>query len=99
MSDTTATTLKVLASGDVDGRFGAFLKRLETVEKKRGHGHGGGGGGERAPGEKGISALGLVAVGFFWVSGGSYGNEALVLAAPPGTLSKVPKACGPPDGG
>ena len=36
MSDTTATTLKVLASGDVDGRFGAFLKRLETVEKKAG---------------------------------------------------------------
>ena len=36
MSDTTATTLKVLASGDVDGRFAAFLKRLEAVEKKAG---------------------------------------------------------------
>lgn len=35
MSDTTAT-LKVLASGDVDGRFAAFLKRLETVERKSG---------------------------------------------------------------
>jgi hypothetical protein len=34
----------------------------------------------------GISALGLVSVGFFWVSGGSYGNEALVLSAPPGML-------------
>ena len=29
-------TLKVLASGDVDGRFAAFLKRLEAVEKKAG---------------------------------------------------------------
>ena len=36
--------------------------------------------------QNGISAMGLVAVGFFWVSGGSYGNEALVLAAPPGDL-------------
>ena len=36
--------------------------------------------------QAGISAMGLVAVGFFWVSGGSYGNEALVLAAPPGDL-------------
>jgi hypothetical protein len=36
--------------------------------------------------ETGITAMGLVAVGFFWVSGGSYGNEALVLAAPPGEL-------------
>ena len=35
MSDSTAT-LKVLASGDVDGRFAAFLKRLETVERKSG---------------------------------------------------------------
>jgi amino acid transporter len=34
----------------------------------------------------GISGLGLAAIGFFWVSGGSYGNEALVLAAPPGML-------------
>ena len=34
----------------------------------------------------GISGLGLAAIGFFWVSGGSYGNEALVLAAPPGIL-------------
>lgn len=34
----------------------------------------------------GITAFGLVAVGFFWVSGGSYGNEALVLSAPPGVL-------------
>ena len=34
----------------------------------------------------GISGLGLAAIGFFWVSGGSYGNEALVLAAPPGVL-------------
>ena len=35
---------------------------------------------------QGISALGLVSVGFFWVAGGSYGNEALILAAPPGIL-------------
>ena len=37
-SDTSAATatLKVLASGDVDGRFAAFLKRLEAVEKKAG---------------------------------------------------------------
>jgi hypothetical protein len=34
----------------------------------------------------GISAMGLVAVGFFWVSGGSYGNEGLVLSAPPEPL-------------
>jgi len=34
----------------------------------------------------GVTTFGLVAVGFFWVSGGSYGNEALVLAAPPGEL-------------
>ena len=34
MTDTA--TLKVLASGDVDGRFAAFLKRLEAVERKSG---------------------------------------------------------------
>ena len=34
----------------------------------------------------GVSGIGLAAIGFFWVSGGSYGNEALVLAAPPGLL-------------
>ena len=32
----TAATMKVLASGDVDGRFAAFLKRLEAVERKSG---------------------------------------------------------------
>ena len=36
MSDTAAAALKVLASGDVDGRFAAFLKRLEAVERKAG---------------------------------------------------------------
>jgi amino acid transporter len=39
-----------------------------------------------ARGGGGVTAFGLVAVGFFWVSGGSYGNEALVLSAPPGVL-------------
>ena len=42
----------------------------------------GGGGGSGG----GVTALGLVSVGFFWVSGGSYGNEALILSAPPGIL-------------
>lgn len=38
------------------------------------------------PDKKGVGVFGLVAVGFFWVSGGSYGNEALALSAPPGLL-------------
>ena len=28
----------------------------------------------------------MVGVGFFWVSGGLYGNEALLAAAPPGVI-------------
>jgi hypothetical protein len=30
-----------------------------------------------------VGVFSLVALGFFWVSGGIYGNEALVLSAPP----------------
>ena len=42
----------------------------------------GGGGGSGG----GVTALGLVSVGFFWVSGGLYGNEPLIASAPPGIL-------------
>ena len=36
-------------------------------------------------GEKGrkIGVWGMVVVGFFWVHGGIYGNEAMLMAAPP----------------
>lgn len=33
-----------------------------------------------------VSVTGLVLVGFFWVSGGIYGNEALIEAGPPATV-------------
>jgi len=35
------------------------------------------------PPRRSIGVRGLVVIGFFWVSGGVYGNEALVAAAPP----------------
>ena len=44
------------------------------------------GGAAPAASTGGITGIGLAAIGFFWVSGGSYGNEALVLGGPPGTL-------------
>ena len=34
-------------------------------------------------GSKSIGICSLVVIGFFWVSGGIYGNESLVAAAPP----------------
>ena len=33
-----------------------------------------------------LGVFGVVAVGFFWVAGGSYGNETLVAAGPPGFI-------------
>ena len=42
------------------------------------------GGDHGAPtGNKKIGVLGMVVVGFFWVHGGIYGNEAMLMAAPP----------------
>ncbi|EOD24390.1 hypothetical protein EMIHUDRAFT_238517 [Emiliania huxleyi CCMP1516] len=41
----------------------------------------GSGGGTR-PGKK-IGVWGMVVVGFFWVHGGIYGNEAMLMAGPP----------------
>eukprot|EP00301_Raphidiophrys_heterophryoidea_P004289 c11875_g2_i1.p1 GENE.c11875_g2_i1~~c11875_g2_i1.p1 ORF type:complete len:556 (-),score=67.78 c11875_g2_i1:92-1759(-) len=35
------------------------------------------------PPKRTLDAFGLISLGFFWVSGGVYGNEALVLASPP----------------
>ncbi|KAL1496492.1 hypothetical protein AB1Y20_016446 [Prymnesium parvum] len=35
------------------------------------------------PRKRGLRVCGLVVIGFFWVSGGIYGNEELVSAAPP----------------
>ena len=35
------------------------------------------------PKRRTLGTAGLVVIGFFWVSGGIYGNEALVCAAPP----------------
>ena len=32
---------------------------------------------------KKIGILGMVVVGFFWVHGGIYGNEAMLMAGPP----------------
>ena len=34
-------------------------------------------------GDKKIGVLGMVVVGFFWVHGGIYGNEAMLMAGPP----------------
>ena len=36
-----------------------------------------------APREKRVGICSLVVIGFFWVSGGIYGNEELISAAPP----------------
>ena len=33
--------------------------------------------------DKKIGVLGMVVVGFFWVHGGIYGNEAMLMAGPP----------------
>ena len=38
---------------------------------------------EIAPRQKRVGICSLVVIGFFWVSGGIYGNEELVSAAPP----------------
>ena len=35
-SDLKSKNIKVLASGDVEGNFGAFLKRVSTVHSKAG---------------------------------------------------------------
>ena len=35
------------------------------------------------PRRRGVGVLSLVVIGFFWVSGGIYGNEELISAAPP----------------
>ena len=48
---------------------------------------GGGGGelGKETDGKKQtLGLLGMVAIGFFWVSGGVYANEPLVNSCPPG---------------
>jgi amino acid transporter len=37
-------------------------------------------------GEGNLGMMGMVGVGFFWVSGGLYGNEIMVASAPPGVL-------------
>ena len=37
----------------------------------------------RGDSEKKIGVLGMVVLGFFWVSSGIYGNEAMLMAAPP----------------
>lgn len=38
-------------------------------------------------GERGsLGTLGMIGVGFFWVSGGLFGNEILVASAPPGVI-------------
>mmetsp|Transcript_25278 Transcript_25278/g.69639 ORF Transcript_25278/g.69639 Transcript_25278/m.69639 type:complete len:233 (+) Transcript_25278:70-768(+) len=42
----------------------------------------GGGGGSGGEGKK-IGVWGMVVVGFFWVHGGIYGNEAMLMAGPP----------------
>ena len=34
-------------------------------------------------GKKKIGVWGMVVVGFFWVHGGIYGNEAMLMAGPP----------------
>ena len=48
----------------------------------------GGGGGELGKEKDGkkqtLGLLGMVAIGFFWVSGGVYANEPLVNSCPPG---------------
>lgn len=38
---------------------------------------------ELKPRPRALGTAGIVVIGFFWVSGGIYGNEALVCAAPP----------------
>ena len=40
------------------------------------------GGGVRGEGKK-VGVLGMVVVGFFWVHGGIYGNESMLMAGPP----------------
>jgi amino acid transporter len=40
-------------------------------------------GGGHVSGEKKIGVWGMVVVGFFWVHGGIYGNEAMLMAGPP----------------
>jgi len=41
---------------------------------------------DQEPHQRRLGICSVVVIGFFWVSGGSYGNEALVLSAPPGLL-------------